>query len=61
MTLIASSPEIDFLYKHQKDNLYYVLDTAKIKTQLGDIPINTPAVMRFIQKHIRDGLRKVSA
>lgn len=59
MTLIMANPEIDFLYEHRKDNLCYLLDTAKIKTELGDIPINTPAVMKFIQKDLRVGLGKV--
>jgi len=59
MTLIAGNPEIDFLYQHQKDNLDYLLDTVKIKAKLGNIPINTPEVIKYIQKELWQGLRKM--
>jgi len=57
--LIAGNPEVDFLYEHRKDNLCYLLDTAKIKEEIGNIPINTQAVMEFIQKDIRNGLKRI--
>ncbi|MEW6096403.1 MAG: ATP-binding protein [bacterium] len=59
ITLIAGNPQIDFLYEHRKGSLCYLLDTAKVKVELGDVPINTPNVINFIQKDIRDGLKKI--
>jgi len=53
ITLIASHPEIDFIYEHKRDDGEYVLDTAEIREGLGDVPVNNPGVIKFIKDHIR--------
>ena len=53
ITLIMGYPEIDFLYVHKKDRLEYCLDTKEIKTQLGDVPITSPEVLKFLREDLR--------
>ena len=50
--LIMSNPEIDFLYEHRKNDNSYTLDTAEIKKELGDIPVNSPDVIKIIKNDI---------
>ena len=53
ITLILSYPEIDLLYVHKKNGEEYVLDTGEIKAQLGDVPINSPEVLKFLRNDLK--------
>jgi len=57
ITLILGNPEIDFVYVHKKNGLEYILDTSQWKAQLGDVPLNTPEVLKLIRKDLKQGLR----
>ncbi len=50
--LIMSNPDIDFLFEHKKNDSIYVLDTSEIKKELGEIPINSPEVIKIIKDDI---------
>jgi len=50
--LILGNPEVDLIYVHKKNNHKYSLDTREIKAQLGDIPINSPKVIKIIRKDL---------
>ena len=52
ITLILGNPEVDLIYVHKKNNQKYSLDTREIKAQLGDIPINSPKVIKIIRKDL---------
>ncbi len=52
IVLIASNPDIDFLFEHKKKNNTYKLDTAEIKKELDGVPINTPEVIKIIKNDI---------
>ncbi|NOY39559.1 MAG: ATP-binding protein [Nitrospirae bacterium] len=55
--LIAGNPDIDLIFRYRIDNNEYTLDTAKIKRQLGEIPINYPGVLSVLRKDISKGIR----
>ncbi len=55
IVLIVSNPEIDFFFEHKRDDKTYVLDTSEIKKELGNIPINTPDVIKIIKDAISAG------
>lgn len=59
MALIAGNPEIDFLYKHVRDNNSYIFDSRKIKRNLKGIPINTPDTLISIRMEIEKGLKSL--
>ncbi len=53
ITLIIGNPEIDFVYVHKKNGRVFSLDTGKIKTQLKEIPINSPAGIRLVREELK--------
>ncbi len=60
IVLIASNPDIDFIFEHMKNDNTYLLDTADIKKELEGIPINTPEVIRIIKNDISRWLNNTS-
>ncbi|MGD8537974.1 MAG: ATP-binding protein [Candidatus Aminicenantes bacterium] len=55
ITLVMGSPEINLVYVHTKNSDTCRFDTKKIKTELGDTPINS---LEGIKK-IREELKKI--
>ena len=56
IVLITANPGIDFVFEHRKDSHTYCINTAEIKTDLGDVPINNPGVIKFIKDDINKWL-----
>ncbi len=52
IVLIASNPDIDFRFEHEKNGNIYILDTSEIKKELDGLPVNTPAVIKIIKDDI---------
>ena len=59
-TLIGGAPEIDFIYRHEKDGKNFVLDTREIKETLGDVPLNTPEVILWIGDYINECINELN-
>jgi anti-sigma regulatory factor (Ser/Thr protein kinase) len=59
-SLIASNPDRDFVYWHQKDSAGFVLDTTDIRSQLGEVNIASHEVLDYITDFIRDNLKALS-
>ena len=55
ITLVMGSPEINLVYVHTKNSHTYRFDSEKVKTELGDTPINS---LEGIKK-IREELKKI--
>lgn len=65
-TLIAlfapvRTKEINFVYRHQKNRLSFVIDTSDIKKKLNGVAINEPEVLSYLKKEIKYGLKKIKA
>lgn len=60
-TLIAGNPDTRFVYRHQRRNDTYVLDTDEIKKDIEDIPINHIEVLKYIRRDAAEGLREINA
>ena len=58
-TLISGSPDIEFLYRHKKNGKEFVLDTRELKKILGDVPLNNPDVLIWIDGYIQEGLEEI--
>ncbi len=56
VVLISGSPEIDFLYRHEKNGKSFAADTREFRQVLGDIPLDTPDVLSWIDGYIKEGL-----
>jgi anti-sigma regulatory factor (Ser/Thr protein kinase) len=52
IVLIASNPDIDFVFEHRKNDSRYILKTAEIRKELDGIPVNTPDVIKIIKDDI---------
>ena len=53
ITLVIGNPEIDLIYVHKKNSHKYILDTRKIKVQLKEAPLNSPAGIRMIREDLK--------
>lgn len=59
MALLASNPQLDFIYRHRVDEGEYLLDTQEVKGVLGDVPLDCPSVLAVLKKDITDGLAEL--
>lgn len=59
-TLISGSPTIEFIYQHTKNSKTFSLDTRELKTVLGDVPLDTPEVLMWIDGYINEGLNELN-
>ena len=59
--LVASSPEIDFLFSYQKDAQSFAFDTREARELLGDVSLSEPAVAVFIKEYINEHMGAISA
>ncbi len=62
MVLIGTKGnEIDFSYKHCKNDKCFSFDTGEMKKLLNGIPINNPQILTFLRKKIAAGLKEIGA
>lgn len=58
-TLIGGSPDIDFIYRYQKNGRDFIMNTAEIRETLGDVPLDTPEVVLWIGDYIKEGINEL--
>ena len=61
VSLIEGNPDVDFVFKRRKDGREYRLDTREIRSELEEIPLSNPEVIRLIQENLASGLREIEA
>lgn len=49
IALILGNPDVDFIFERDSGGVRAHVDTREIKTQLGEIPINHPAVLELLR------------
>ncbi|NMB01884.1 MAG: ATP-binding protein [Firmicutes bacterium] len=54
--LIVLNPEIDVVYQHNYNDKTLLIDTRRIKSELGGIVISHPAVTNWLRGFIQEGL-----
>ncbi len=54
VALIAPNPDIAFRYTQRIDGSEFVLDTDDLKDQLGDVPLNEPAVLQWVREYVAE-------
>ncbi len=52
--LIRCNPQIDFVFNHSTDLGSFTLDTRQIKEILGDVPLDTPDVIMWIEDFLKE-------
>ena len=58
--LVSCNQQTDFLYVHKSDGQEFKFDTREIKEILGDVPLNEPEVVIWMQEYIRDGIKSIN-
>jgi len=59
VTLIVGNPSMDFQYVHSRGDTVFCFDTAELRRELEDVPIDHPKVVPFIRDEIRKGLEEL--
>jgi len=59
--LIMGNPDIDFRYTHRLDGSEWVLDTRDLKTELGNLSLGDPTVLRRVSERMRRALDDLAA
>lgn len=59
--LMASNPDIQFIYKHTTAQGSYVIDTGEIKGILENVPLSHPDIIQGICGMIRENLKDIKA
>lgn len=54
ITLIQGHPNSDFLFKHTIDDKEMVFDTREIREVLGDVPLDTYDVIKWIKEFLNE-------
>ncbi|MGN0494312.1 MAG: sensor histidine kinase [Acutalibacteraceae bacterium] len=54
LTLIQGHPDTDFLFKHILPDKTVSLDTRELKTVLGDVPLNSYEVIKWIEEYLKE-------
>ncbi len=60
VTLISGSPSIDFMYKHIKGGKEFALDTREVRQILGEVSLDMPDVLMWIEEYINEGLIEIN-
>ena len=57
--LIAGNPMVDFIYTHRVDDSVFKLDTRELKKVLDGMAFNSPEVVGFLRRFIREGFSDI--
>lgn len=55
-TLIQASPDIDFVLDYSADDNAFTMDTREFRAILGDVPLNMPEVLGYIEGFISENI-----
>ncbi len=60
MTLIGGHPEIDFELRFEKNGVAdSVLSTRELRKELEGVPLNEPAVLKYIRENVNEAMQEV--
>ena len=58
--LASSNPYTDFIYNHITNSGEYTFNTKEIKTELQDVSITNPKVIKFIREMIQENIKEIN-
>jgi K+-sensing histidine kinase KdpD len=59
IVLIAGNSNVDFIYKHKRNDRQFELDTRQIREEIGDIPINHTEILKYIRRVLEEGFDEI--
>jgi len=60
VTLIQGSPDKNFIVSYKTDTGEFIMDTMVFKNELGDIPLDEPEVLAWIDGWFKENLEEIS-
>ncbi|MBA4312266.1 MAG: ATP-binding protein [Chlorobiaceae bacterium] len=60
IALIIANPNINIVYKYERDDHKFVLDTREIKEKIKGININSTSVISFVRQYIKENTESFS-
>lgn len=61
LTLVCGNEDIDFIYRHIKDDKEFLLETAQIKEILGDVSFSNPEITLWLKEYVEEGLAEINS
>ena len=58
--LVASNPDIHFVYHHVTEKGTYLFDSKEVKDYLEGVPINDPEIILALQQMIEENLKEIT-
>ena len=60
MTLVGGNSDTDFVYRHNFDGNAFEFSTIEVKKILGDVAIDSPEILSWINGYIQEGLEEIN-
>lgn len=57
--LIATNPELDFVYQHSVNKNIFLFDTREVKKELDGIRIDDNRVLKWIDRYLRSNIKEL--
>jgi anti-sigma regulatory factor (Ser/Thr protein kinase) len=54
VVLVAGNPDVNFVYRRQRDDQSFTLDTAELKTKYPTLDLSAPETLTFIREYIAE-------
>ena len=59
--LIRLNPQLDFVYRHEVDGRCFEADTRSFREILGDVPLNEPDIMGWIEGYFSENIQTLGS
>ncbi|GAB4387737.1 MAG: ATP-binding protein [Thermodesulfovibrionales bacterium] len=57
--LVCGHPEVRYSFQFERDGKAFALDTGELRGLLEGVPLEHPAVLRYIKEEINEGIRRI--
>ena len=59
ITLVTMNLHMDFIYRRKLNSNEFTVDTRQLKEILGDVPLNEPSIVSWIQQYINENTKQL--
>ena len=60
ITLVTMNLHMDFIYRRKLNSNEFTVDTRQLKEILGDVPLNEPSIVSWIQQYINENTKQLT-
>ena len=60
ITLVTMTLHMDFIYRRKLNSDEFTVDTRQLKEILGDVPLNEPSIVSWIQQYINENTKQLT-